>query len=180
VPLGVVCAIAPWNYPVSNAFLKVALALVAGNTVVLKPSPFTPLTTLRLGELVRDALPPGVLNILSGTDRLGPWMTSHPGFDQISFTGSTETGRRVMESAAPTLKRLTLELGGNDAAIVLPGIDVDATARKVFDAAFNNSGQVCFAAKRIYVHDDVYEPFAAALVELGRQAKVGEIGRAHV
>lgn len=174
VPLGVVCAIAPWNYPIANAFLKIAPALVAGNAVVLKPSPFTPLTTLRLGEIVRDALPPGVLNILSGNDRLGPWMTSHPGFDQISFTGSTETGRRVMESAAPTLKRLTLELGGNDAAIVLPGVDVASAARKVFDAAFNNSGQVCFAAKRIYVHDAVYDDFAAALVDIGRQAKVGD------
>jgi aldehyde dehydrogenase (NAD+) len=174
VPLGVVCAISPWNFPVADAFWKVAPALVAGNAVILKPSPFTPLTTLRIGELVRDALPAGVLNILSGRDELGPWMTAHPGIDKVAFTGSTATGRRVMESAAATLKRLTLELGGNDAAIVLPGIDVATTAAKVFQAAFTNSGQVCFAAKRIYVHDDVYEPFAAALVELGKQAKVGD------
>lgn len=173
-PVGVVGAISPWNFPVADVFFKVAFALVAGNAVVIKPSPFTPLTMLRIGELVRDALPPGVFNVLSGTDELGPWMTSHPGIDKISFTGSTVTGRRVMASAAPTLKRLTLELGGNDAAIVLPGINVKATAEKVFQAAFGNSGQVCFAAKRIYVHNSVYEPFAAAMVELGRQAKVGD------
>ena len=168
-----VCAITPWNYPVANAFLKIAPALVAGNTVLLKPSPFTPLTTLRIGELVRDILPPGVLNVLSGQDELGPWMTCHPDVDQVSFTGSTATGRRVMASAAPTLKRLTLELGGNDAAIILPGIDVETVAGKVFQAAFHNSGQVCFAAKRIYVHEYVYAPFATALVELAKRAKVG-------
>jgi acyl-CoA reductase-like NAD-dependent aldehyde dehydrogenase len=173
VPLGVVCAIAPWNQPVSLAFWKVAPALVAGNTVVLKPSPFTPLTTLRIAELVRDMLPPGVLNVLSGGDELGPWMTGHPGFNKISFTGSTATGRKVMESAAPTLKRLTLELGGNDAAIVLPGVDVPSAARGVFYGAFRNSGQICAAAKRVYVHADVYDAFAAEIVSLGRQAKVG-------
>lgn len=174
VPIGVVGAISPWNFPIADAFWKVAPALVAGNAVLLKPSPFTPLTTLRIGELIRDLLPPGILNILSGGDDLGPWMTSHPGIDKIAFTGSTATGRRVMASAAPTLKRLTLELGGNDAAIVLPGVDVKATAEKVFGAAFGNSGQVCFAAKRIYVHDDVYQPFADALVEIASQAKVGD------
>ena len=174
VPIGVVCAISPWNFPIADSFWKVAPALVAGNTVLLKPSPFTPLTTLRIGALIRDILPPGVLNILSGGDDLGPWMTSHPGIDKVAFTGSTATGRRVMQSAAQTLKRLTLELGGNDAAIVLPGIDVKATAEKLFGAAFGNTGQVCFAAKRVYVHDDVYEPFANALVELGKQAKVGD------
>ncbi|AUW59661.1 aldehyde dehydrogenase [Sphingobium sp. SCG-1] len=174
VPLGVVCAIAPWNFPIAIAFWKVAPALVAGNTVVLKPSPFTPLTTLRIAELARDILPSGVFNVLSGSDRLGPWMTGHPGFDKISFTGSTATGRRVMESAAPTLKRLTLELGGNDAAIVLPGVDVQSAASQLFQAAFANSGQVCFAPKRVYVHSAVYEDFAASLAELAKQAKVGD------
>lgn len=174
VPIGVVGAISPWNFPIADAFLKVAPALVAGNAVLLKPSPFTPLTTLRIGELIRDLLPPGIFNILSGGEYLGPWMTSHPGIDKVAFTGSTATGRLVMASAAPTLKRLTLELGGNDAAIVLPGVDVKATAEKVFGAAFGNSGQVCFAAKRIYVHDDVYEPFADALVEIASRAKVGD------
>jgi len=174
VPLGVVCAIAPWNYPVSIAIWKVAPALVAGNCVVLKPSPFTPLTTLRIAALVRGIFPPGVFNVLSGGDELGPWMTGHSGFDKISFTGSTATGRRVMASAAPTLKRLTLELGGNDAAIVLAGVDVQTAAEQVFRAAFTNSGQVCMATKRVYVHSQVYEAFAAAMVELANKATVGD------
>jgi acyl-CoA reductase-like NAD-dependent aldehyde dehydrogenase len=174
VPLGVVGAIAPWNVPVALAFMKVAPALVAGNTVVLKPSPFTPLTTLRIGELIRDILPPGVLNIITGGDQLGPWMTVHPGFAKISFTGSTKTGRRVMASAAPTLKRLTLELGGNDAAIVLSGVDVATVAAKIFQAAFGNSGQICVAPKRIYVHSAIYDEFCKTLVSLAREAKVGD------
>jgi acyl-CoA reductase-like NAD-dependent aldehyde dehydrogenase len=123
VPLGVVAAIAPWNYPLLLAMFKVGPALLTGNTLVLKPSPFTPLTTLKIGEMVRDIAPPGVLNIISGTDRLGPWMTAHPGVDKISFTGSTTTGKRVMATAAEGLKRVTLELGGNDPAIILPDAD---------------------------------------------------------
>ena len=174
VPLGVVAAIAPWNFPISLALWKVAPALVAGNTVVLKPSPFTPLTTLRIAELVRDLLPPGVFNVISGGDQLGPWMTTHAGFDKISFTGSTATGRRVMESAAPTLTRVTLELGGNDAAIVLPGVDVAKVAAQLFQAAFGNSGQICIATKRLYVHDAIYEEFKDAMVALARDAKVGD------
>lgn len=174
VPIGVVGAIAPWNFPVFLALLKVAPALVAGNTVVLKPSPFTPLTTLRIGELARGIFPAGVLNVISGGDALGPLMTAHPGIDKISFTGSTATGRKVMESASATLKRVTLELGGNDAAIVLPDVDVDTVARQVFAAAFGNSGQICIAVKRLYVHADIYDRFAAALADLAREAKVGD------
>jgi aldehyde dehydrogenase (NAD+) len=173
-PIGVVGALAPWNFPVILAMLKAAPALVAGNTVVLKPSPFTPLTTLRIGELARAIFPPGVFNVISGGDELGPLMTRHPGIDKISFTGSTATGRRVMESASATLKRVTLELGGNDAAIVLPDVDVDAVAAQVFGAAFGNSGQICVAVKRLYVHADIYDRFAAALTELARAAKVGD------
>ena len=173
-PIGVVGALAPWNFPVILAMLKAAPALVAGNTVVLKPSPFTPLTTLRIGELARDILPAGVLNVISGGDALGPLMTAHPGIDKISFTGSTATGRKVMESASATLKRVTLELGGNDAAIVLPDVDVDAVAKQVFAAAFGNTGQICVAVKRLYVHADIYDRFAAALTDLARTAKVGD------
>jgi acyl-CoA reductase-like NAD-dependent aldehyde dehydrogenase len=132
VPLGVVGAIAPWNFPILLACFKIAPALLAGNAVILKPSPFTPLTTLRIGELLRDVLPPYVLNVVSGGDDLGPWMTSHKGIDKISFTGSSQTGRKVMASAAFSLKRITLELGGNDAAIVLPDIDVQKTAQELF------------------------------------------------
>lgn len=173
-PLGVVCAIAPWNAPISLACWKIAPALVAGNTMVLKPSPFTPLSTLKLGELFRDIFPPGVLNVISGGDGLGPMMTSHPGFAKISFTGSTATGKRVMESAAKDLKRLTLELGGNDAAIVLPDVDVDAVAEKVFFGAFYNSAQLCVATKRLYVHEDIYDRMRDRLAALAAAAKVGD------
>ncbi len=174
VPLGVVGAIAPWNFPLLLAMFKVGPALLAGNCMVLKPSPFTPLTTLKFGELVKDLLPPGVLNIVAGGDSLGPWMTSHPGFDKISFTGSTATGRRVMQSAAPTLKRVTLELGGNDAAIVMPDVNVEKVAEELFWAAFRNNGQICIATKRMYVHRDIYEPLRDALVAYAKTVKVGD------
>ena len=174
VPIGVVGAIAPWNFPIILAMFKVAPALLAGNTVVLKPSPFTPLTTLRLGELLRGVLPDGVLNIVTGGDELGPWITSHPGIDKVSFTGSTQTGRKVMQSAAATLKRITLELGGNDAAIVMPDVDVEKVAEQLFWAAFKNTGQICIATKRMYVHKDVYEPLKAALVAYAKTVKMGD------
>ncbi len=173
VPLGVVGAIVPWNFPVALAFFKIAPALLSGNTVVLKPSPFTSLTTLRIGELLRDALPPGVLNVISGGDALGPWMSSHPGIDKISFTGSTATGRKVMETAGATLKRLTLELGGNDAAIVLPDVDVDALAPVLFWGAFSNSAQFCLAIKRLYIHEAIYDRLSAALVKLAQATRMG-------
>jgi aldehyde dehydrogenase (NAD+) len=174
LPIGVVGGIAPWNFPVLLGMFKIAPALLAGNTLVLKPSPFTPLATLKLGELARDILPPGVLNIVSGGDALGPWMTSHPGIDKISFTGSTQTGRRVMESAAASLKRVTLELGGNDAAIILPDVDVEAIAEQLFWSAFRNSGQVCIATKRMYVHSAVYRQVRDALVAYARTIQVGD------
>ena len=173
VPLGVVGAIAPWNFPMLLAMFKVPPALLAGNTLVLKPSPFTPLSTLKFGELAAAILPPGVLNIVTGGDRLGPWMTAHPGIDKISFTGSTQTGRRVMASAAPTLKRVTLELGGNDAAIVMPDVDVEKVAEQLFWSAFTNNGQICIATKRVYIHKDVYEPLKQALVAYAKTVKVG-------
>lgn len=174
VPIGVVAAISPWNFPVLLSIWKLAPALLTGNTLVLKPSPFTPMTVLRLGELLRGVLPAGVLNVVTGGDALGPLMTAHPGIDKVSFTGSTTTGRRVMESAAPTLKRLTLELGGNDAAIIFPDVDVAATAEKIFWSAFTNSGQVCIATKRVYVHSDIYEAFLAALTKLAKAVPMGD------
>lgn len=173
VPLGVVGAIVPWNFPIVLAFWKIAPALAAGNTMVLKPSPFTSLTTLKIGELLRDVLPPGVLNVISGGDRLGPWMSQHPGIDKISFTGSTQTGRKVMASASENLKRLTLELGGNDAGIVMPDIDVEKLAPTLFWGAFLNSGQFCMAIKRLYIHEDIYERLVAALVNIARQTRMG-------
>lgn len=174
VPIGVVAGISPWNFPVVLSIWKIAPALLAGNTLVLKPSPFTPMTVLRIGELVRDFVPAGVLNVIAGGDALGPLMTSHPGFDKVSFTGSTATGRRVMESAAPTLKRLTLELGGNDAAIVMPDVNVAETAEKLFWSAFTNSGQVCVATKRAYVHSDIYDAFRDELAKLAQAVPMGD------
>ncbi len=174
LPLGVVGAIAPWNFPMILAMFKVAPALLAGNTMVLKPSPFTPLSTLKFAELANEILPAGVLNVVTGGDNLGPWMTGHAGFDKISFTGSTATGRRVMASAAPTLKRVTLELGGNDPAIVMPDVDVEKIAEQLFWAAFSNNGQICIATKRMYIHKDVYEPLRDAIVAYAKTVKVGD------
>ncbi|QGN56510.1 aldehyde dehydrogenase family protein [Novosphingobium sp. Gsoil 351] len=174
VPLGVICAISPWNFPVSLAMWKVAPALVAGNTIVLKPSPFTPLCTLRIGQIFAEILPAGVLNVISGGDALGPLMTAHPGFDKISFTGSSATGKRVMESAAKDLKRVTLELGGNDAAIVMPDVDLDEVAEKIFFGAFFNTSQICVATKRLYVHDSIYDDLRDRLVAIAQRTKVGD------
>ena len=173
-PIGLVAAIVPWNFPVLLAMFKVAPALLAGNAIVLKPAPTTPLTTLKIGELASEVLPAGVLNVISGDDRLGPWMTSHPAFDKISFTGSTQTGRRVMEGASKDLKKITLELGGNDAAIVMPDVNVEAIAEQLFWAAFQNTGQICIATKRMYVHKDIYEPLKEALVAYAKTVKVGD------
>ena len=174
VPIGVVGAIIPWNYPVLLAAWKIAPALLCGNTIIVKPSPYTPLTMLRIGELARKIIPDGVLSVITGDDRLGPWMSAHPGIDKISFTGSTETGRRVMASAAPTLKRLTLELGGNDAAIVLPDADLEAIIPALFAAAFGNSGQICLATKRLYVHADLFNGVVAGFEALIHAARVGD------
>ncbi|MBW8487127.1 aldehyde dehydrogenase family protein [Actinomadura sp. PM05-2] len=173
-PLGVVAAITPWNYPLLLAAWKIAPALVAGNTLVLKPSPYTPLSSLKLGEVLRDVLPPGVLNVVSGGDDLGAWMTSHPVPRKVSFTGSVATGKRVAASAAPDLKRVTLELGGNDAAILLDDVDPAAVADRVFGAAFMNNGQVCSAIKRVYVPEALHGDVVEALAAKARGVKVGD------
>ncbi len=172
--LGVVAAITPWNFPLILASWKIAPALLAGNTMVLKPSPYTPLATLKLGEILRSVLPPGVLNVVSGGDELGAWMTSHPVPRKVSFTGSVATGKKVAAAAAPDLKRVTLELGGNDPAIVLDDADVATVAGKIFDAAFANNGQVCSAIKRVYVPEALYGDVVDALAEKARAAKVGD------
>ena len=172
-PLGVVAAITPWNYPLLLGMWKIAPALLAGNTIVLKPSPYTPITTLMLGEILRDIVPPGVLNVISGGDELGSWMTSHPIPRKISFTGSVETGKKVAAAAAPDLKRVTLELGGNDAAIVLSDVDLASVAPKIFWGAMENSGQICSAIKRVYVPQEMYAPMLEMLGELAKGVKVG-------
>ncbi len=172
-PLGVVGIITPWNAPVNLALGPLVSALYTGNTVILKPSPYTPLATLKVGELLNEVFPPGVVNVLAGGDELGAAMTAHAGIDKISFTGSVATGKKVLASAAATLKRVTLELGGNDPAIILDDVDVKAVAKKIFFASFVNSGQVCMAIKRIYAHESMYEDLCAALVEEAKKAKVG-------
>ena len=172
-PLGVVAAITPWNFPIVLASWKIAPALVAGNTMVLKPSPFTPLSTLKIGELLRDVLPPGVFNVVTGGDELGAWMTSHPVPRKISFTGSVATGKKVAAAAAPDLKRTTLELGGNDPAILLDDIDPTEVADHVYRQAFANNGQVCSAIKRVYVPERMYDDVVDALAMHAKAAKVG-------
>ncbi len=172
-PLGVAAAIVPWNYPFGIAAGKLATALMAGCTLVLKPSPFTPLATLRLGALIKDVVPPGVVNIVCGDDSFGPKVTAHPGIKKISFTGSIATGKKVMQSAAGDLKRITLELGGNDAAILLDDVDLEKAAVPLFMGAFVNAGQTCVAIKRVYAPDPIYEDVVQALATLAKRAKVG-------
>ncbi|MDP3748316.1 MAG: aldehyde dehydrogenase family protein [Phenylobacterium sp.] len=172
--LGVVGAIVPWNFPMILMAFKVPAALLAGNTVVLKPAATTPLSTLRFAELVKDMVPPGVLNVIADANDLGGALTAHPDVNKISFTGSTETGKKVMAGAADALKRITLELGGNDAAIVLGDVNPEATAGKIFSAAFQNSGQVCIAVKRAYVHESIYDAVCDELARLADAAVVGE------
>ena len=174
VPLGVAGIITPWNAPINLAIGPLVSALYTGNTVVLKPSPYTPLSTLKIGELIREVLPRGVVNVIAGGDQLGQWMTEHPGIDKISFTGSVATGKKVMASAASTLKRVTLELGGNDAAIVLDDVDPKVVAPKLFFAGFVNSGQVCMAIKRIYAHEKIYDALCEALADEARKWRVGD------
>lgn len=142
-PLGVVGAICPWNFPLILSMGKVIPAILTGNTIIVKPSPFTPYSIVKAIELAQEVFPAGVAQVLGGDDKLGPWMTEHPGIAKISFTGSIATGKRIMASCAKTLKRVTLELGGNDASIVLPDVDIEKTAPELVMGAFQNSGQVC-------------------------------------
>ncbi|MBO9378391.1 aldehyde dehydrogenase family protein [Sphingomonas histidinilytica] len=174
VPLGVVAGITPWNFPLVLLINKLGPALMAGNTMVAKPAPTTPLTTLMFGELCRDVLPAGVLNIICDENELGGALSSHPDIAKVSFTGSTATGKKVLASTAETLKRVTLELGGNDAAIVLDDVDTKTVARKVFDGAMRNAGQVCIATKRAYVPEAIYDDFCDELGRLARETVVDD------
>ncbi|MFZ0100588.1 MAG: aldehyde dehydrogenase family protein [Gemmobacter sp.] len=175
-PLGVVGSITPWNFPVLIAVWHILPALRTGNTVVVKPSPLTPLATLRAVELMNTVLPAGVVNIVTGDDQgvnLGAAMSAHPDIRKIVFTGSCATGQKVMQSAAATMKRLTLELGGNDAGIVLPDADPAAIAEGLFWGAFINNGQTCAAMKRLYVHDSIHDAVCEALVAYAAKIPVG-------
>ncbi|KAK5018692.1 hypothetical protein LTR39_000834 [Cryomyces antarcticus] len=189
-PLGVAAAIVPWNFPIHLACGKIAPAVMTGNTIIVKPSPFTPYCGLKLVELAQRFFPPGVIQALSGDDNLGPWITSHPGIEKISFTGSTATGKRVMESASKTLKRVTLELGGKDPAIICKDVDVKTVAPKVrhisrqlksslkilqiASLAYANSGQICIALKRIYIHESIYAEFRDEMIEYTKSLVAGD------
>jgi acyl-CoA reductase-like NAD-dependent aldehyde dehydrogenase len=172
-PIGAVALIVPWNFPITILFMKLGPALWAGNTVVIKPAPTTPLSTLQLVTLVSEAFPPGVLNTVTGEAAIGEALVGHSDIRKVSFTGSTTTGRRVMQAAASTLKRLTLELGGNDAAIVLDDASPDEVAPRIFAGAFNNAGQLCVAVKRLYVHERIYPQMVERLQQLARDLQVG-------
>ncbi|MEM9602871.1 MAG: aldehyde dehydrogenase family protein [Pseudomonadota bacterium] len=176
-PLGVVGSITPWNWPVLIATWHLMPAIRTGNTAVIKPSPYTPLSTLRMVEIMNTVLPAGVVNVVTSDDQgdnIGAAMSAHPGIRKIVFTGSCATGSKVMMSAAETMKRLTLEMGGNDAGIVLPDVDPDAIAEGLFWGGFINMGQTCAAMKRLYVHEDVYDGVCEALANFTRNIPMGD------
>ena len=172
-PLGVVGAIIPWNFPVMLLAFKLPAALLGGNSIIIKPAPTTPLSALHLGRLIADVLPAGVVNVIADNNDLGDKITTHKGISKISFTGSTATGARVMASAASTLKHITLELGGNDAGIIMDDVDVEAVAPQIFQGAFGNNGQICIAMKRVYAHETIYDKLVDELAKLAEDAIVG-------
>ena len=173
-PLGVVAGITPWNFPLLIGVYKLAPAVLLGNSFIWKAAPTTPVTALMIAALAKDIVPAGVVNVLVDKNDLGQVLTAHPDVAKISFTGSTPTGRKVMEASASSLKRLTLELGGNDAGIVLPDADVAKTAQRAVGSAFFNAGQVCIALKRLYVHRSIYEEMCDALASEVAQLALGD------
>ena len=173
-PIGVVGSITPWNWPVMIACWHIIPAVRTGNPVVIKPSPLTPLSTIRLVEIINEVLPPGVVNVVTGENDLGSLMTSHPGVAKLTFTGSTATGRKIMQNAAGTLKRLTLELGGNDAGVVLPDANPKEIAEGLFWGAFINNGQTCAALKRLYAPDNLYDEICRELTAYAKTVRVGD------
>ncbi|MBN4075092.1 aldehyde dehydrogenase family protein [Gammaproteobacteria bacterium AH-315-E17] len=175
-PIGVVGSITPWNWPVMIALWHIVPALRAGNTVVIKPSPYTPLSTLQAVQALNELLPPGVLNVVSSDDKLaniGAAMAAHPDISKIVFTGSCGTGEKIMQTTANTMKRLTLEMGGNDAGIVLPDCDPKEIAEGLFWGAFINSGQTCACMKRLYVHDSIHDEVCEELVNFAKNIPMG-------
>ena len=173
-PVGVVAAIAPWNAPILMIVDKVMAALVGGNTVVAKPSPFTSLATMHLARLWKDVVPPGVLNVIAGDDEVGKAMVAHPDVRMISFTGSVGGGRHIAASAAAGLKNVLLELGGNDAAIVLDDAEPAEIAQQLYWGAFSNTGQICSAIKRLYVAAPLYDAVVDELAALARDTEIGQ------
>ncbi|KAJ5241713.1 uncharacterized protein N7469_000040 [Penicillium citrinum] len=174
VPVGVVAAICPWNFPIILAMGKILAAVLSGCCIIVKPSPFTPYSALKLVELAQPFFPPGVIQVLSGDDYLGPALVSHPDIHKISFTRSGATGKKIMQCAVATMKRVTLELGGNDPAIVFPNVDIEKTASKVVQGCLVFSGRACVAIKRVYVDEDIYQPFLNAMVKAASMIEVGK------
>ena len=172
-PIGVVGAISPWNWPLMIAIWQIMPSLRAGNTVVIKPSEYTPIGTLEMVRLLNTVLPPGVLNVVSGLGEVGSLLVSHPDVNKIMFTGSTATGKKIIAASGGNMARLTLECGGNDPAIILPGTDIASKAGDLFWGAFINMGQTCACAKRLYVHEDDYDVAVKALTEVAEQMPMG-------
>ncbi len=173
-PLGIVAAITPWNFPIVLMAAKLAPALITGNVVIGKPAPTTPLTTLLLGEVAADIFPAGVFQTIADQNDLGAALSSHPDIANVNFTGSTSTGKKILAAAADTLKRFTLELGGNDVAIILDDVDIDEIAPKIFASAMGNAGQVCLATKRVYAPESLYDALCAALARIASETVVGD------
>ena len=173
-PIGVVGSITPWNWPVMIACWHIIPAIRVGNSVIIKPSHLTPLSTIRLVELMNTVLIPGLVNVVTGDNEVGEMIVHHPDIAKVTFTGSTGTGRKIMGNAADSLKRLTLELGGNDAGIVLPDADPKAIAEGLFWGAFINSGQTCACLKRLYVHDSIYEDVCRELAAFSKNITIGD------
>ena len=173
-PIGVCGLITAWNFPLLLFGLKVAPALAAGNTIVIKPSEITPTSTIRLVEILQEALPPGVLNVVNGDGpSVGEAMTLHPGIDKVSFTGSTAIGKRIQANCAASIKRCTLELGGKGPGIVLPDADLDMVAQGALWGVYMNAGQACESGTRLLVHEDVYDELLEKLAERSAQIIVG-------
>ncbi|MET3698838.1 acyl-CoA reductase-like NAD-dependent aldehyde dehydrogenase [Bacillus oleivorans] len=176
-PIGVVSAITPWNYPISLSTIKIAPALLTGNTMVLKPSPFAPLAVSKVVEMIADEFPPGVLNLVHGEADVGVELTSNPKVAKIAFTGGTKTAKSIMKAASDTIKKMTLELGGNDAAIVLDDFDVndERAMRRMVISNFLTAGQICMIAKRVYVHRSIYDAFVEKYIEAANKwIRVGD------
>ncbi|MGK3957572.1 aldehyde dehydrogenase family protein [Arthrobacter sp. R4] len=172
-PIGIVGAIGPWNWPMLITIWQIAPALRMGNAVVVKPSEYTPLSVLALIKVINEQLPEGLLSVVSGGRDVGARLAEHPAIGKIMFTGSTSTGKAIIRSSAETVKRLTLELGGNDAGIVLPDADPKAIAEGLFWGAFINTGQTCAALKRLYVHDDIYDAVCRELTAVAAAMPMG-------
>ncbi len=176
-PIGVVAAISPWNYPIALSTIKIAPALLAGNTIVLKPSPYAPLAAAKVAEIIASEFPAGVINVVHGAADVGVELTTNPHVAKIAFTGGTETAKHIIKAASDTIKDMTLELGGNDAAIFLDSFDVEdeRAMRRIVVSNFLTTGQICMIAKRVYVHRSIYDQFVEKYIEAAnRWIRIGD------